>query len=66
MDMALSDLEKKINQLVAVVNQLRSENRLLRQQIATRTNENKRLTEKIEAAMARLDALLQQLPENET
>jgi uncharacterized protein (TIGR02449 family) len=66
MDLALSDLEKKINQLVGVVNRLRSENRQLRQQLATKTDENKKLTEKIDTAIDRLDTLLKQIPENET
>lgn len=65
MDTALSDLEKKINQLVMLVQQLRSENQVLRQQLAAKTNETKRLSEKIEAAKTRLDTLLKQLPENE-
>ncbi len=64
MDSALSELEKKTNQLVEVVSQLRSENQLLRQQLATKSDENKRLTEKVEAAKARLEALLEQLPES--
>lgn len=65
MDTALSDLEKKIEQLVILVQQLRSENRVLRQQLAAKTSETKRLSEKIEAAKTRLDTLLKQLPENE-
>jgi cell division protein ZapB len=65
MDSSLFELEEKINQLVTVVSQLRSENQLLRQQLAGKTDENKRLTEKIEAAMVRLDALLKQIPGDE-
>ena len=66
MDSALSELETKINQLVATTNQLRSENQLLRKQLASKSEENKRLTEKIETAKLRLNALLQQLPEGES
>jgi len=66
MDSALSDLEKKIALLVAALLQLRSENRLLRQQLASKTDETKRLAEKIDSARARLDKLLKQLPETET
>ena len=65
MDSALSDLEKKISQLVTVVHQLRSENRVLRQQLAAKADETKRLTEKIETAKARLDNLLKQIHETE-
>lgn len=63
MDLELSELEEKINQLVDAVQQLRSENRLLRQQIAARTDEIKRLSEKIDVAKGRLQAVLEQIPE---
>jgi cell division protein ZapB len=63
MDPALSDLENKISQLVGVVHHLRAENRSLRQQLVSKTDESKRLAEKIEAAKVRLDSLLKQLPE---
>jgi cell division protein ZapB len=66
MDSALSNLEKKIGLLVAALQHLRSENRLLRQQVASKTDETKRLAEKIDAARARLDKLLKQLPETES
>ena len=66
MDLSLSELENKISQLVAVVNQLRSENQLLRQQLAVKSDENKRLAAKIEATKTCLDTLLKQLPESET
>ena len=63
MDIELSELEEKISQLVDAVQQLRSENRLLRQQIAARTDEIKRLSEKIDVAKGRLQAVLEQIPE---
>ena len=63
MDLELSELEEKINQLVDAVQQLRSENRLLSQQIAARTDEIKRLSEKIDVAKGRLQAVLEQIPE---
>jgi cell division protein ZapB len=63
MDLELSELEEKISQLVDAVQQLRSENRLLRQQIAARTDEIKRLSEKIDVAKGRLQAVLEQIPE---
>ena len=65
MDTTLSDLEKKIDQLVTLVHQLRSENQLLRQQLAAKTDETKRLSEKIEVAKTRLNTLLKHLPEKE-
>ena len=65
MDSALSDLENKISQLVAAVHHLRAENQALRQQLVAKADETKRLSEKIDAAKARLENLLKQLPENQ-
>lgn len=65
MDSALSDLENKISQLVATVHHLRAENQALRQQLVAKADETKRLSEKIDAAKARLENLLKQLPENQ-
>ena len=65
MDSALSDLEKKISQLVATVHHLRSENQVLRQQLVNKADETKRLAEKIDSAKSRLATLLKQLPENQ-
>lgn len=62
MDTTLSNLEKKIGLLVTAVHELRSENLALRQQLAANSDETKRLSEKIDAAKKRLDALLKQLP----
>ena len=45
---------------------LREENRDLRQQLAARTDENARLTEKLNAARTRIEALLKQIPETES
>jgi len=45
---------------------LREENRELRQQLASRTDENARLTEKLNAAKTRIEALLKQIPETES
>jgi cell division protein ZapB len=61
MDLELAELEKKIGQLVEVVHQLRSENRSLRQQIAAKTDDVKRLSEKIETAKGRLETVLRQI-----
>ena len=66
MDSELSGLEAKLAQLVQRLNALRTENRDLRQQLATRTDENARLGEKLAAAKARIEALLKQIPETET
>jgi uncharacterized protein (TIGR02449 family) len=66
MDSELSALEAKVEQAVQQLKQLREEGRELRQQLATRTDENSRLAEKLAAAKARIEALLKQIPENET
>jgi uncharacterized protein (TIGR02449 family) len=66
MDMELAELERKLAELVAMVHQLRAENRLLRQQIAGRADEVKRLHEKIDEAKDRLEAVLKQIPEEAT
>ena len=66
MDSELSDLEEKLDQLVQRLKALREENRDLRQQLATRTDEGARLAEKLTAAKARIEALLKQIPETES
>jgi cell division protein ZapB len=63
MEADLKALEEKIAQLVELTQRLRSENRSLRQQLAQATNETKRLGEKLDSAKARLEALLERLPE---
>jgi len=65
MEAELKALEDKIGQLVELTQRLRQDNRGLRQQLAQAANENKRLTEKVDAAKARLEALLEHLPEGE-
>ena len=62
MDFELAELENKIGQLVDLVHQLRSENRFLRQQIAAKTDDHKRLSEKIETAKGRLESAIGRIP----
>jgi cell division protein ZapB len=64
MESELKALEDKIQQFVRLCQQLRSENIHLRQQLAAANSENKRLTEKIDAAADRLEALLAQFPKD--
>ena len=66
MDPELSALEAKVEQAVQQLRMLREEGRELRQQLAAKTDENARLAEKLAAAKARIEALLKQIPENET
>ena len=66
MDTELSALEERLDQLVQRLKALREENRDLRQQLATRTDENARNAEKLAAARTRIEALLKQIPETES
>ena len=65
MEQQLSDFEARLNHFVQLFQRLRSENNELRQQIAMKTDEAKRLAEKLDAARARIEALLKQIPETE-
>jgi cell division protein ZapB len=65
MDAELRALEERVAQLIELTQQLRRDNRDLRQQLAQTANDNKRLSEKVEAAKARLEGLLAHLPEEE-
>ena len=66
MDPELSALEERLAQVVQRLKSLREENRELRQQLATRTDEGARLSEKLAAAKSRIEALLKQIPETES
>jgi len=66
MESELDGLEERLAQLVRRLEALRGENRELRQQLANRTDENARLTEKLAAAKSRIEALLKQIPETES
>ena len=66
MDPELTALEERLTQLVQRLRGLREENRDLRQQLATRTDENARISEKLQAARTRIEALLKQIPETES
>jgi cell division protein ZapB len=66
MDPELSALEEKLAQVVQRLRTLHEENRDLRQQLATRTDEGARLSEKLAAAKSRIEALLKQIPETES
>ena len=66
MDAEFSALEEKLGQVVQRLKTLRTENRDLRQQLASRADENARLAEKLATAKARIEALLKQIPETES
>jgi cell division protein ZapB len=56
-------LDDKINQLVQLTQKLRRDNSQLRQNLVLIQNENKHLSEKVDGAKVRLEALLAQIPE---
>ncbi len=58
--------EDKLNHFVTLFARLRAENNELRQTVATKSDEVKRLGEKLDQAKTRIEALLAQLPEPES
>ena len=62
MDADLKSLEGKIAQFVELCQRLRADNQQLRQQLASASNQVKRLEEKVSTATARLESLLAQIP----
>lgn len=60
----LDSLEQKVTKVVAVVTRLRAENSRLQQQVATLEVEKSRLQDRITAACNRLEALVDQIPED--
>lgn len=62
MDADLSALEQKIENVVTFCHSLREENRQLRGRVAALEDEKKALTDKIDTTLARLEALMDRLP----
>lgn len=63
MEIELTPLESKIAQVVALCQSLRAENAALRHALAEVTGERDRLAGKLDAARARLEAVLHHLPD---
>ena len=63
MEAELKSLEDKLAQLVKLCRQLREENHQLRQEVATALTSNRQMEDKIAGATTRLEALLQQIPD---
>ncbi len=59
----LSALEDKIDEIVGFCQSLRAENKALRDRIAGLEEERGQLVEKIDTARARLEVLLEKLPQ---
>ena len=60
----LDTLEARIRQVAELCHTLRQDNIALRQQVLAAQQDNKLLTTRLEAAKARLQALLDTLPED--
>lgn len=65
MENELRGLEERIGQLAVLARRLRAENAELRQSLLTAQNETRALNVKVESASARLQRLLDHLPEEE-
>ncbi len=65
MEADIERFEEKLNHFVTLFQRLRSENNDLRQQLAAKGDEVKRLAEKLDQAKTRIEALVEQLPETE-
>jgi cell division protein ZapB len=65
MEADIARVEEKLAHFVTLFQRLRTENNDLRQQLASKTDEAKRVTEKLEQAKVRIEALIVQLPETE-
>lgn len=66
MENELSALEHKLAQLIQVVGKLRAENHDLRQELAHALSNHRQCNDKIETAKARLEKLLDTLPEEQS
>jgi hypothetical protein len=64
MDTDLALLEQKVATLIAHARALRSANAALNRELVTAQEQNRVLTQRMEQASARLDSLLERLPES--
>ncbi len=63
MEAELTALDDRISQLVHLTQKLRKDNSQLRQDLASVQSENKLLSEKVNTAKTRLEAMLAQIPD---
>jgi cell division protein ZapB len=63
MDTELETFEKKLMQLVETCQRLRSDNQRLRQELTESQNEVRKFQERLEGARARLEKLVEQIPD---
>ena len=66
MESEIQNFEDKLANFVTLFQRLRAENNELRQTVASKADEVKRLAEKLDHAKTRLEALLAQIPETES
>jgi cell division protein ZapB len=66
MDAELTALEERIRQFAGFCVRLRDENQHLRSQLASLEGENRRLSDKVDAARTRLEVLVKRIPEENT
>ena len=65
MEQDFQRFEDRLNHFGTLFHRLRSENNDLRQSVATKSDEVKRLSEKLDQARTRIEALIAQIPETE-
>ncbi|QNM96630.1 hypothetical protein [Chitinimonas koreensis] len=65
MEADLQTLEDRIGSLAMLCRQLRRENIELRQEVLVLKNDNRRLTDKVEVAKVRVEALIARLPDED-
>jgi len=58
-----ASLEAKVAQIVSLCDRLRAENVELRQQLASAQGDARRLNERIDSAKAKLERLIERLPD---
>jgi cell division protein ZapB len=63
MEADIQRFEEKLNHFVTLFQRLRAENSELRQTVASKSDEVKRMAEKLDQARTRIEALIAQIPE---
>ncbi len=65
MEPDIQRFEDKLKNFVTLFSRLRAENTELRQTIATKTDDVKRVNEKLDQARTRIEALIAQIPDQD-
>lgn len=64
MESDIQRFEEKLNHFVTLFQRLRSENNDLRQQLAAKSDEVRRVSEKLDQAKTRIEALIERIPDS--